>query len=242
MSDLETPVDSGESPAVDPAETTTETSAASDGPVSREEYEKLQDENRKYRERWKPYEQAFKDFDDADRDFIFDWLPTFKTDQGRFVEVTQKILEQLSPAEQKAVDEAVTEAAEEKGSALTAEQVADIVQSKLDERDRKATQEADIAKVYADLAEHAGIDDPDSDEAKWILHVALTKTNGDIAKAVELNNEREQAIIDKFLESKGQGPTLPPKGSAAAPVRDEPKNLAEARKMAHAALQSRLGG
>lgn len=240
MSDMETPVDSGEAPAVDPAEATTET-PASDGPVSREEYEKLQDENRKYRERWKPYEQAFKDFDDADRDFIIDWLPTFKTDQSRFVAVTQQILEKMTPAEQAAVDEAVTEATEEKGSALTAEQVAEIVKQQLAERDKEAAINDEVARVKSELKELAGIDDPQSPEGRWILHLALTQTNNDIAKAVELNKQREQQIIDQFLESKGQGPTLPPKGSAAAPVKDEPKNIREASKMAHAAFESRLG-
>src|SRR5690606_17099006 len=135
----------------------------------------------------------------------------------------------------------VTEATEEKGSALTAEQVAEIVKQQLAERDRSAAQEAEIQKVYADLKEQ-GYDDPQSTEAKWILHLALTETEGDIAKAVEKHRQREQQIIDQFLQSKGQGPTLPPQGSSAAPVKDEPKNLAEAAKMATAAFKARHGG
>ncbi len=234
--------------AVDPttaepdADETDDTGATDDEPIrNMGELRRIRKELKESREKYGPLADALSGFDQNDLDFIVkEWLPSFHSDQSKFVAYTRQILDQLSPAEKAEVAQEVDEATEEKGSALTEAQIQAIVDAKLAEREQAAAAEAGVRQVHDDL-KRLGFEDPDSVEAQQVLYLALKQTNGDIDKAVELHKANEQAIIDRYLESKGQGPTLPPKGSAAAPVKDEPQNLAEAKKAAAAYLASRGG-
>lgn len=219
-------------PEVDSSAAPADTEATSDT-VSREEYEKLQRENQKYREKYQPYERAFQSFDDEDRDLLTRWLPTFRTDPDQFVAIGQQIISNLSPAQQAAVDEAVADA-EATGNTLSAEEVAKLVAAELDKREQTAAERAAHREIRDELAKHDL--EPGTMEGQAVLWLALNETGGDIDKAYEAFQARQQKAIDDYVASKSDGPTLPPKGSAASPAREPIKDLADAKRKAAAYL------
>lgn len=87
----------------------------------------------------------------------------------------------------------------------------------------------------------AGYEDgtPQSFQVLWF---ANNRTEGDIAKAIELQRAEEQAVIDRYVESLGKGGTpvrMPNLGGGGTPTTDPPKNLSEARHAAQAWLDER---
>ena len=215
------------------------TSESNSDTVSREEYEKLQRENQKYREKFQPWERAFQSFDDQDRDLLTRWLPTFRTDPDQFVAIGQQIISGLTPEQQEAVGDAVAEAEQASGADLTPEKIAEIVAAELEKREQTAAERAAQNEIQSEL-KGLGLE-PDTMEYQAVLWLALNETNGDLKKAHEAFAARQQKAIDDFVASKSNGPTLPPKGTAASPAREPIKDLADAKRKAAAFLANQPG-
>lgn len=229
-----------DSTAPEPDAEVTDESAGDDEPIKNMgELRKVRQELKASREKYGPLAEALSGFDENDLNFIVkEWLPSFHTDQGKFVSYTQQILEQMTPAEKAEVKAEVAEEEAEADGKLTPEEVEEIVSRKLAEREATSAQEASVNQVYKDLAA-LGYEDPDSVEAQQVMFIALKQTDGDLDKAHEKLQEARQAAIDEYVASKGQGPTLPPKGVAANPAREGPKNIRDAGKQVHEFLANR---
>lgn len=231
--------DTTTSPAPEPDAEATDEAGDDDEPIrNMGELRKVRKELKESREKYGPLADALGGFDDQDLDFIVkEWLPSFHSDQTKFVAYTQQILEQMTPAEKAEVKAEVAEVEESDGK-LTPEQVEEIVAAKLAEREQSAAREAEVKAVYDDLTA-LGYEDHDSIEAQQVLYIALKVTNGDVKAAHEHLLAERQKAIDEYVASKGEGPTLPPKGVAANPARESPKNIKEAGKMASEWMASR---
>ncbi len=197
----------------------------------REYVEKLRREAASRRASVKPYEEAFDGYDDASRDAVLglahDLIHAPESAAARMIEISRELLGDQ-------FDAALTEDPTTKP--LTRADL-DRIQS-----EREATQQQEQAvQAVIKEAQDLGYADGTPDQAT-LFYFANTETGGDLNKAHEKVQARNQAIIDKYLEDKrasGDAYVTPTTaGSGGGNESGAPKDLAEAR----ARTMAMLGG
>lgn len=187
--------------------------------------EKLRKESASYRERAKKYESVFEGYEEGAVDEWRQMIEGFKSDPKSVAEqwkdLSVKILEQFTPAEQEVIEDALND--EEKP--LTMSQLQGI----LDERQK--TQEldtlvSDIEREASDLGYNLK-----SREYKVLLMTAQELRSGSIAEAHEVLQAEKQKVIDAFVAEQGKGADRHvPSGLAGVPNREkEIKSMKDAK-------------
>lgn len=109
---------------------------------------------------------------------------------------------------------------------------------------RVAQQEQLIADVVAEVHTASGFE-PGSFEHDSVLRIAARETNGDVTAAMAKYREREDQIIRRYLEAKGQQPggalTPPPGGAPPNTQMQPPQTFAEADRAVTEYLRSQAG-
>ena len=124
--------------------------------------------------------------------------------------------------------------------ALTPERVREIAREEQTAQEAEREREAAVQRVWSTIKE-AGYEEG-TEEAFSVLWYANNRTEGDIAKAIEMQKAKEQSIIDRYVESMAKGGTpvrLPGGGEPASPAVEQPRNIKEARSAAEAWLAER---
>lgn len=161
------------------------------------------------------------------------------------MEIARNVLgDPTSTAAEKADAQAVIDSPEINAAAegLTPEQVRELAREEVQGLTAEQERERAVEQVFSQIRE-AGYEDG-SPEMNQILWFATQRTNGDIGEAIKMHKEREQSIIDNYVQSLSKGGTpvrLPRDGEAAVETPPPPANLVEARKAADAWLKERAG-
>ena len=150
----------------------------------------------------------------------------------------RQIADGLSPAQQAEVAEQVAEAKAD-GEALTPERVQQMIAEAI-QNDRAAMQRQQSVEQIHSQVRAAGFE-PDSLEGMSIMWLAVNKTNGDMSAAINEWRNRDQSVIDQYVQGKSQQPGyLPPSGNAGTGAATPPmiSNMQDARKAAENYLRN----
>lgn len=214
--------------------------------------EKLRGEGAKYRtqvreltERFEPHNdfiEALSEYPDDDRAVWLDLMRGYRNDPvataETFQNVAQAILEAngVSPQQAQQVAEQLTEqGVEGDDGPLTAEKVQELIAADRERVEAERQKQADVEQVFTELTE-AGYE-RGSREAFTVLWIANNETNGDIAKAIEIDKANKQKVIDEYVESVKNKPNArtAPEGKPGSGI-TQIKNLADARKATEAMI------
>jgi uncharacterized protein (UPF0335 family) len=230
-----------DAPAVDTAPAPDTTPAAEPDPFdgelgddqvySRGYVEKLRKQGQTYREQaaqraeeLATYEQVYGQYEAEDRDTWLAMATEWARDPRAGAEMMQRIADAVlnegktpeEATEQVIAEDQLTAEAADTGTALTPEQVEQIVAERLAAEKAEREQEAAIESVFTELRA-AGFD-PQSREGHSVLWTANHETGGDIAKAIEIVKAERQQIIDEYVSGKAATPaprTAPDAGMLA---------------------------
>lgn len=187
--------------------------------------EKLRKESASYRERAKKYEAVFEGYEDGAVDEWREMITNFKADPKSVAEqwkdLSGKILEQFTPAEQEVIEEALND----DETPLTMSQLQNI----LDTRQKDMELEklvTDIEREASDLGYNLK-----SREYKVLLMTAQELRSGSITEAHELLQAEKQKVIDAFVAEQSKGADRHvPSGLAGVPNREkEIKSMKDAK-------------
>jgi hypothetical protein len=214
--------------------------------------DKLRREGQRYRgevasarEQLATYESVYGVYPDEDRQIWFNLAQTWAEDPAKAAAVMQQIATGVlgdpnaggggndgAPPVADAppsLDQAVAQ--------LTPEQVQEMIDQQLAQRDQSAAEQKAINDVFSEVRA-AGFD-PESAEGFSVLYNANHYTNGDIGKAVEMVGAYKQRIIDEYVAGRTNGNrpmTAPANGINAVPAGEPIKNIEDAAKAAKAFL------
>lgn len=207
--------------------------------------QKIRDEAARYRTQLRETEQGFTPFKtafdgvrDDDREVFLNLISTYKQDPAQAAELFRQIADGLSPAQQAEVAEQVAEAKAD-GESLTPERVQQMIAEAI-QNDRAALQQQQSVEAIHSQVRAAGFE-PDSLEGMSIMWLAVNKTNGDMGAAITEWRNRDQSVIDQYVQGKAQQPGyLPPSGNAGTGAATPPmiSNMQDARKAAENYLRN----
>ena len=132
---------------------------------------------------------------------------------------------------------AVAETANEE---LTPDKVREIARAESAAEREEREREAAVQDIFNKIKD-AGYEEG-TVESVDVLWYARNVTDGDIDKAIQMQKDREQGIIDGYVKKMAEGGTpvqLADSGTAGSPAPQQPGDVKEARKMADAWLAER---
>ena len=231
---------------------------------------KLHDENIRYKERFRPWEQRVGSLHPQDSAFILDFIDAiYSPDQNRATGAVAQMraaLDQLSPAQQEQVKEAVADAAEHRDDfdpydpTAIDDRVKQQLESVLAERDEAAAYERAVEQAQRQMADHArdladqhGIPDFADARTKWGRLLYMTAHNDfpseqdpmvklDLAaQAIEEDLRRSGQELLKAKTADASPSPVPADAAEPSGVK-KPKDLTDARKAAAARIDKIMAG
>lgn len=184
-----------------------------------------------------PFKTAFDGVRDDDREVFLNLISTYKQDPAQAAELFRQIADGLSPAQQAEVAEQVAEAKAD-GEALTPERVQQMIAEAIQSDRAQVRQQQQVEQIHSQVRA-AGFE-PDSLEGMSIMWLAVNKTNGDMGAAISEWRNRDQSVIDQYVQGKSTQPGyLPPSGNAGTGAATLPKieNVADGAKAASAYIR-----
>lgn len=216
------------------------------GPVPWGEHKKATDEAARYRTQLRAYEEAFSAWNPDDAQVLLQAVSVAGrlAAEGRTAEaagVYREIAKVLGPEAAEAVADAVDEQADDDGDdeLVTKADMERVLAEREEQREYEAGVQREM-RAIREAADELGFD-AQSEEWAEVLALAATFHDGDVRAAASALKAREQAAIDRYLESKKETARKTPRvasGSNPAPASEAPKDIDDASDKLRAFLDS----